>query len=504
MAQSLNIPTNGQPGPMASARRVSIGICMPGESFSSAWVSNWTNLFMSLLASGYDPAPLFGYSSSVFVTRASLAFEMMHSAAPIDYILWIDDDNIVTPEMFQRLKRDLEEHPEADMVAGWSWVEPNAMTGTPAIISCGRLKPNYTVEPFDFGEIKRAAVADTLLEAQYTGFPCVLMRYGLLAKAGPNPFAAILGDELRWGMTGEDLAFCVHARERGGALILVDAKVKVPHLKTAAIPDPVDQFETVDLTRTPVKHVTPSWFGSIRAPLFSLCHPTLRLPDGWRTACQAWFDLADDPSACEYILCTEEPFDTQRSTVPWSRFKRVCNEGRRTAASAWNTAGAASAGKFLITVADDFFPCPHWDSEIRKLVPDMDAPWVIAPRMSGREGFLYFSLLTRMAYQRYGGWFFYPEYWSMYADDDFTEWARREGIVIDTPLEFAHNHPIYGTAAWDPTYRWQQDPASYERGKKILERRRANGFATNPEDVQRCMVDPGRVKYAEGAMAAAP
>ena len=108
MAQSLNIPTNGQPGPMASARRVSIGICMPGESFSSAWVSNWTNLFMSLLASGYDPAPLFGYSSSVFVTRASLAFEMMHSAAPIDYILWIDDDNIVTPEMFQRLKQDLD------------------------------------------------------------------------------------------------------------------------------------------------------------------------------------------------------------------------------------------------------------------------------------------------------------------------------------------------------------------------------------------------------------
>jgi hypothetical protein len=124
--------------------------------------------------------------------------------------------------------------------------------------------------------------------------------------------------------------------------------------------------------------------------------------------------------------------------------------------------------------------------------------------MSGREGFLYFSLLTRAAYQRYGGWFFYPEYWSMYADDDFTEWARRLNIVIDTPLEFAHNHPIYGTAAWDPTYLWQQDPASYERGKKILERRRANGFVTNLEEVHRCMLDPGRVKYAEDAMVAPP
>ena len=108
--------TNGNDG--APARRVSIGICMPGESFSSAWVSNWTNLFMSLLAAGYDPAPLFGYSSSVFVTRSSMVLEMLHSPAPIDYVLWIDDDNIVLPEHFARLKKDLDGFPNADMVAG--------------------------------------------------------------------------------------------------------------------------------------------------------------------------------------------------------------------------------------------------------------------------------------------------------------------------------------------------------------------------------------------------
>lgn len=235
----------------------------------------------------------------------------------------------------------------------------------------------------------------------------------------------------------------------------------------------------------------------VERPLFSLCHPTLRLPDGWRESCQKWFDLADDPDACEYILCTEEPFAIDPSTVSWKRFKQVSNEGRRTAASAWNTAGFASTGQFLITVADDFTPCPHWDTEIRKFVPNMDKPCVLAPHMSSQDGFLYFSLLTRAAYERYGGWFFYPEYWGMYADNDFTAWAEREGIIIAMPFEFPHLHPTLGTAEWDQTYLWQQDPAAYERGKKILEWRVANNFAIRAEEVKRCLVDPGRVKYAE-------
>jgi GT2 family glycosyltransferase len=232
---------------------------------------------------------------------------------------------------------------------------------------------------------------------------------------------------------------------------------------------------------------------------FSLCHPTLRLPDGWRKACQAWFDLADNPEDCEYILCTEEPVAVDPSTVPWKGFKQVSNEGRKTAASAWNTAGFAATGQFLITVADDFFPCPHWDSEIRKLVPDMEKACVLAPRMSSEDGFLYFSLLTRAAYERYGGWFFYPEYWGMYADNDFTAWARSQDIVIDTALEFRHLHPTLGTAGWDETYLWQQDPAAYERGKKIFEWRVANNFAVRTEEVERCLEDPGRVKYAKTA-----
>jgi hypothetical protein len=458
------------------ARRPSIGICMPGENFSSDWVSNWTNLFMSLLAGGYDPAPLFGYSSSVFVTRSSLALEMIHSSVPIDYVLWIDDDQIVTPEMFRQLKQDLDEHPEADMVAGWSWVEGNAMRGIPPIVSCGRLRPGYTTDPFDWGEMKRAAAAGSLLEAHYTGFPCVLMRHSLLTKAGVNPFAPLLGDEMRWGMTGEDLAFCVHARERGGALILVDPRVKVPHLKTSAIPDPVDQFETVDLAKAPMVRAPRPRRMFCGVPLFSLCHPTLRFPEGWRKACQEWFDLADNPEDCEYILCTEQTVELQRSSVPWKHFKKVSNHGRNTAVSAWNTSAEVSIGKFIITVADDFSPCPHWDTELLKVIPNLDEQWVVEVATGGDDSILTHQMLTRAYYQRYGR-LFYPEYWGMFADNDFTDVARRDGVVINArQLMFQHHHPLYGTGQWDKTYNWQNRTASYEHGRQIYDWRKAHNF----------------------------
>ena len=491
--------TNGSNG--TPARRVSIGICMPGESFSSAWVSNWTNLFMSLLAGGYDPAPLFGYSSSVFVTRASLALEMFHSSVPIDYILWIDDDNIVTPEMFQRLKRDLDEHPEADMVAGWCWIEPNAMTGTPPIISCGRLK-GYTVDPFDWAEIKRAAAADTLLETQYTGFPCVLMRSGLLAKAGLNPFTPILGDDLRWGMTGEDLGFCVHARERSGALILVDPKVKVPHFKYAPIPDPVDQFEIVDLARDPVKHAYRSKGFFDRSLSFSLVHATIRLPDGWMKACQAWYDMAEDPDDCEYILCTEGPVDIQRSKVPWKHFKQVSNHGRGTSTSAWNTAARASKGSVLITVADDFFPCAKWDSELLKVIPDVKGEYVVEPEM-GQNPKLTHSFLTRAYYRRYMR-ILYPEYRAMYADDDFGDVARRDGVLIEARhLVFEHRHPAHNTGVRDRAYARENAPENYEHGLVVYEWRKAHNFEDRVKgDGLECL-KPVATQTAS-AMAAAP
>jgi hypothetical protein len=197
-------------------------VCLPGEHFSSTWVAYWTSLCTSL-AANFTVSPLFAFSSNVHVTRACMWNQILGSVPLPDYVLWIDDDNLVTPPDLKRLFDDLEEHPEADMVAGWSWCVPDVYDGPEAIVSCGRVD-NRAMKYTDL------MAGAELKEVGYTGFPAVLHRGSMLHKAGLNPFLPVIDPNHVYGFLSEDKSFCFHARENGCRLF-VDRRVKVPHLK---------------------------------------------------------------------------------------------------------------------------------------------------------------------------------------------------------------------------------------------------------------------------------
>jgi hypothetical protein len=238
-------------------------------------------------------------------------------------------------------------------------------------------------------------------------------------------------------------------------------------------------------------------------PVFSLCHSTARLPGGWIRAFETWFDRADHPDQVEYILTVDEgtvPAEFQNVdnlavthtlfSRPWHSVKLDINRGRRCAVDGWNSAAKASTGKFLITVADDFFPPKHWDTEILKLLPFgtqpgyvnlqkgrplwMEGPWVLDVDDKNGEDtdLLFFSFLTRPYYESLGGRIFHPEYFGMFGDNDFTEEAKRDGVIVNARhLKFTHEHPAYGTAANDATYQHQHRGEAWERGKEVFKRR---------------------------------
>ena len=213
-------------------------------------------------------------------------------------------------------------------------------------------------------------------------------------------------------------------------------------------------------------------------PTFSLCHTTARLPDGWRQACSEWREACDDPADCEYVLCTDDLVPMHDlAPISWPRWVHVINSGPRSAVAGWNCAAAASFGKFLITVSDDLSPCAHWDSEIKKLVPDMGTEVVLDVDAGRSDGLLTFSLLTRARYAKFGR-IFYPDYLGMYGDDDFTAEARMDGVVLSTrQLKFEHRHPAHGTAPMDEVYAWQNRSEAYKAGAEILERRKKCNFS---------------------------
>lgn len=203
-----------------------MAVCCPGEQFSLHWVAAWTMLLPHLLGK-FGVAPNFGHNSNVHITRQRFLEGCQTSDPAPDYALWIDDDNLLDAQQFDMLYQDLQERPEIDAVVGWCYCQ-RAEQIAPQI-SCGRISEQGWCEPIPYEELMSGP--DDLKEMEYSGFPVVLMRASVLEKAGPNPFVPLVGEQYAFGMSGEDTAFWIHARERGGCRLFVDRRVKVPHLK---------------------------------------------------------------------------------------------------------------------------------------------------------------------------------------------------------------------------------------------------------------------------------
>jgi hypothetical protein len=228
-------------------------------------------------------------------------------------------------------------------------------------------------------------------------------------------------------------------------------------------------------------------------PDFSLLHITARLPDGWRAAWLDWSRKCANPSKVEYILVVDERdrmkgINVDPSPVldePGFQITVGLNIGRPCTVDAWNTAARMAHGNILVVVADDWFPCDWWDDAIRRAIPDVTKEVCVWPAgEKATAGLMICPILTRAYYERPGrgghpnGELFYPEYISVGNDDDFTEVALRDGVVVRIPEEFEHRHPSAGTGVpVDSVYNWTNRQECWDRKDEVIARRRSEGYA---------------------------
>lgn len=219
------------PAPCRDPR--SIFVCLPGDTFSRHWVAAWTDLMAHLLnVRGFRMIrPSFNYTSCAAITRGMMARDILALPELPELVLWIDDDNILTPAGFDQLLADLDGLAVADLMAAWTWIQDDG--GLLTHTSAGKFTGDRNQIVFiPAAEMEKAR---GVIEIEWTGFPAVLMRGSTIQKAGPIPFAPLPAPASEWGVTGEDVAFCTNAKERGGCRLFVDPKVFVPHLKLRAI-----------------------------------------------------------------------------------------------------------------------------------------------------------------------------------------------------------------------------------------------------------------------------
>jgi hypothetical protein len=155
--------------------------------------------------------------------------------------------------------------------------------------------------------------------------------------------------------------------------------------------------------------------------------------------------------------------------------------GKHCSVDATNMAVACTTGDVIVVVSDDFEPCRNWVDELYK-IPELwqDRETVLKVGTGGTaddRGLLTLQILNRKRYERFG-YLFHPGFVSMYADDDWSDAARRDGVVVDaTHLTFPHHHWSHDSSVeMDEVYRLQNEPARYKFGEALYRWRRDRGF----------------------------
>jgi len=213
-------------------------------------------------------------------------------------------------------------------------------------------------------------------------------------------------------------------------------------------------------------------------PTFSIIHASAR-PNGWLASHNAWVQNAEAPAAVEYILACECRRGFPESySYPGVRIIRT--EESRTCIESWNTAARQARNQVLLINSDDMFPCAGWDRKLLEAIPDLDGEYVVETTSNtpaDEARIMVFQILTRRRLERIG-YVFWPEYESVSADIEFSEHARRDGVVIDARhITIEHRHYAFGTADFDSMYAHQNRPEAYQIGDAVLRRRRESGFS---------------------------
>ena len=216
------------------------------------------------------------------------------------------------------------------------------------------------------------------------------------------------------------------------------------------------------------------------SPVISICHATAR-PNGWPAAWTAWRERHSGIYSYEYILCMDE---AQAESLPsWESgtCRTVVNRARPCATDAFNCAARASTGEILFLASDDCFPPASWDRELveaSRQAASRDFVIWVSTGCDNDCRLILVPILSRERFLRYG-YALHPDYPTVYADNEFTEVAERDGVIIDMrrKIFFDHRHFTRPDGLpFDEVYARQNHPEQYRRGWQTLNRRRALGF----------------------------
>lgn len=208
--------------------------------------------------------------------------------------------------------------------------------------------------------------------------------------------------------------------------------------------------------------------------MISLIHPSRGRARLAYDRYSEWIMMADD-YRIEYIVSIDN--DDPQAELYEDSFVNVVRNDTNNVVAATNKAAKETEGDILIYVSDDF-SCPNgWDTLVEKEFEGVTEPMLLKVD-DCLQGFdvrvLTIPIMNRALYEKLG-YFWHPEYKSMFVDEDLWWTCRNNGWLKKAPhLKFPHNHHSLGKCQNDETYR--RSEANWDQGKAVFARRKAAGF----------------------------
>lgn len=230
----------------------------------------------------------------------------------------------------------------------------------------------------------------------------------------------------------------------------------------------------------------------MKPPTISLLHATYGRPEKAIETMKQWEAAASRPEQIEYIFAANID-DPTRGTL-WnglprfggSFFHQMIVEGNfKGSAPAWDFAAQVSSGQLLIQVQDDVFPPHNFDDLLMDVImlAGIGRAWETRPFFIGvsdgyRKDDLCCTAIMSRTRMEQEGFFLFPEFLSVYSDDDVTIRALGDAergtstFVNARQLIFKHEHYLHNKyVPNDETYARENSSEAYDIGAKLFAER---------------------------------
>jgi glycosyltransferase involved in cell wall biosynthesis len=212
--------------------------------------------------------------------------------------------------------------------------------------------------------------------------------------------------------------------------------------------------------------------------VISLLHPSRGRPNKAFETAKEWIEKAGVPDV-EYVLCTDndDPHANTYHQLPFPSLGYHVFYYNKSVVEATNAAAKWSRGDILVYLSDDFKAPDNWGKLILKEFEGATGPRLIKIDDCLQKfdvPVLTCPIMNRALYERLG-YFFHPDFKSMFCDEHLYWVAKKLGALKMCPhLKFPHEHVSIGKAPMDETYR--RSSANWEQGKASFARHKAAGF----------------------------